>query len=103
GFANVLVAGVRVSGIVDWEAAGCGDRCLDLSKLLFYSYEQPGLRDLLSERIRTLSGQEGLVLYLAYNILAQLDWSIHHHTPAAIGEGIAKSQRILHDLELQEQ
>jgi aminoglycoside phosphotransferase len=102
GIANVLVSGGRVSGIVDWDAAGCGDRCLDLSKLLFYSYEQPALRGPLSERIRVLSGQDGLTLYLAYNILAQLDWSIHHHTPTAIGEGIAKSHRILRDLELQE-
>jgi fructosamine-3-kinase len=99
---NVLVAGDRVSGIVDWDAAGCGDRCLDLSKLLFYSYKQPALREPLSARIRALSGQAGLALYLGYNILAQLDWSIRHHTPAAIAEVAAKSHRILHDLEAQE-
>jgi aminoglycoside phosphotransferase len=98
---NVLVAGDRVSGIVDWDAAGCGDRCLDFSKLLFYSYEQPALRELLSTRIRALSGPAGLALYLGYNILAQLDWSIHHHSAAWVDQGIEKSHRILYDLELQ--
>ena len=100
--ANVLVSGERVSGIVDWDAAGSGDRCLDFSKLLFCCYDQPALHELLSTRIRALSGQHGLALYLGYNILAQLDWSIHHHTPAMIEEGVEKSQRILQDLEAQE-
>ena len=100
--ANVLVSGERVSGIVDWDAAGCGDRCLDLSKLLFCCYDQPALHELLSTGIRALSGQHGLALYLGYNILAQLDWSIHHHTPAMIEEGVEKSHRILQNLEAQE-
>ena len=99
---NVLVSGERISGIVDWDAAGCGDRSLDCSKLLFGCYDQPEQRELLSAYIRALSGQQGLALYLGYNILAQLDWSIHHHTPAMIEEGIAKSHRILHDLAAQE-
>jgi hypothetical protein len=49
-----------------------------------------------------LSGQPGLALYLGYNILAQLDWSIRHHTSASISEGVEKSHRILRDLEAQE-
>jgi aminoglycoside phosphotransferase (APT) family kinase protein len=100
---NVLVAEDSVSGIVDWDAAGCGDRSLDLSKLLFYSYDQPALREPLAARIRALSGQHGLALYLAYNILAQLDWSIHHHSAAAVEQGVENSHRILRDLEAQAQ
>ena len=39
GTDNVLVDGNTVSGIVDWDTAGEGDRALDLSKLFFYSYQ----------------------------------------------------------------
>jgi fructosamine-3-kinase len=96
---NVLAAGDRVSGIVDWDAAGCGDRCLDLSKLLFCCYDQPALREPLAARIRMLSGPEALALLLVYNILAQLDWSIHHHSPAVVYQAVQQAHRILQDLE----
>lgn len=101
---NVLVVGGQVTGIVDWDAAGCGDRALDLSKLLFYSYENwptyvnRPVQDVLRERIADISGVDALVVYLAYNILAQLDWSIHHHSPEAVTGWVAKASAILEDL-----
>jgi Phosphotransferase enzyme family len=96
---NVLVVDTMVSGIVDWDAAGCGDRCLDLSKLLFYSYADPALRAPLRARMLSIGGPDTYAIYLAYNILAQLDWSIHHHTAAAVAEGVTLAHQILQDLE----
>lgn len=95
---NVLVAEGEVTGIVDWDAAGCGDRALDLSKLLFYSYDHTPIRSLLRKHIATISGVDALTVYLAYNILAQLDWAIHHHTQAAVEEWIVKASFILADI-----
>lgn len=102
GPSNVLVAEGEVTGIVDWDAAGCGDRALDLSKLLFYSYEHKPIhkliQSLLRERIATMSGRDALVVYLVYNILAQLDWSIHHHSRGVVDEWVAKASFILKDM-----
>lgn len=95
---NVLVAEGEVTGIVDWDAAGCGDRALDLSKLLFYSYDHTPIRSLLRQHIATISGPDALTVYLAYNILAQLDWAIHHHTAAAVEEWVVKASFILADI-----
>lgn len=100
---NVLVVGQQVTGIVDWDAAGCGDRALDLSKLLFYSYENlptydRPVRDVLRKRIADISGPDALVVYLAYNVLAQLDWSIHHHSRVAVAGWVAKASAILEEL-----
>ena len=104
---NVLVVGEQVTGIVDWDAAGCGDRALDLSKLLFYSYENQSMRELLENRpirellwrhIMNISGPDALVVYLAYNILAQLDWSIRHHSPEAVTGWVAVASLILHEV-----
>jgi aminoglycoside phosphotransferase (APT) family kinase protein len=101
---NVLVAAGssvgRASGIVDWDAAGCGDRALDLSKLLFYSFEDTEIRARLRERIVQLSGSDALVVYLAYNVLAQLDWVIRHHGPEAVATWLAKAESILDTLEV---
>jgi Ser/Thr protein kinase RdoA (MazF antagonist) len=99
GTDNVLVDGHTVSGIVDWDAAGEGDRALDLSKLLFYSYHISQTRELLRKRIVEISGQNVYAIYLTYNILAQLDWSIHHHSADAVVEGVLSSHQILTDLE----
>lgn len=96
---NVLVVGDTVTGIVDWDAAGCGDRALDLSKLLFYSYEHEPVRTLLWRRLSAVSGPDALVVYLAYNILAQLDWSIRHHSPVAVRGWVAKASFILKEIE----
>lgn len=94
---NLLVVGDRVSGIVDWDAAGCGDRSLDLSKLLFYAYGDPMIRADLWARIIAISGRPALDIFLAYNILAQLDWSIHHHSASDVAAGVALAERILQD------
>ena len=96
---NVLVEGERVTGIVDWDAAGCGDRVLDLAKLLFYSYTNAPVRARLRARILELRGPDSPVVHLAYCILAQLDWSIHHHPQAAIDDGVALAYTIIEDLE----
>ncbi len=99
GTDNVLVQGSNVSGIVDWDAAGEGDRALDLSKLLFYSYHQDTIRALLRQRIVAISGQDAYVIYLAYNILAQLNWSIYHHSAEAVIGGVVFSHQILDDID----
>jgi aminoglycoside phosphotransferase (APT) family kinase protein len=99
GLGNVLVEGDGVTGIIDWDAAGCGDRALDLSKLLYSAYRNEPVRRQLQEQIAALSGREALDIYLAYNILAQLDWSIHHHSRAAVMQGVALAQTILADRE----
>ncbi len=80
-----------------------GDLALDLSKLLFYSYENlptydRPVRDVLRKRIADISGPDALVVYLAYTVLAQLDWSIHHHSRVAVAGWVAKASAILEDL-----
>ena len=96
---NVLVASGRVSGVVDWDAAGCGDRALDLAKLLFYSFEQADIRALLWSRIVDISVPDALTVYLSYITLAQLDWSIHHHGLIAVTTWVARAEAMLDVLE----
>lgn len=99
GPGNVLVNGEQVSGIVDWDAAGCGDRVLDLTKLLYYSYANPPIRERLKHRVLELTDGDTLVVYLAYAILSQLEWSIHHHSLVDVYEGVRVAHSILRDVE----
>lgn len=95
---NVLVDAGQVSSIVDWDAAGRGDRVLDFAKLLYYSYDNRPVRDLLRRHILELRGAASLRVHLVYCILAQLDWSIHHHGPAAVDSFVAQAHTMLDDL-----
>jgi aminoglycoside phosphotransferase len=99
GVDNVLVDGNQVSGIVDWDAGGDGDRALDLSILLFDSYHAIRIRHVLHDRIVKISGTDAYCMYLAYNILGRLDWSIRHHAPEAVIEGVAHAHHMLADAE----
>ncbi len=96
---NVLVCDGQISGIVDWDAAGCGDRTLDLAGLLFYSYTNLPIRRRLQDRIIELTSRDALHVYMAYKILGQLDWSIHHHPQTSINEGVDLAHTIFHNLE----
>jgi hypothetical protein len=78
---NILLEDNRVSGVVDWDAAGCGDRAFDLGLLLFYCYENYPVRQLLADYLLEIAGPGRLKVYLAYSVLSQMDWSIRHHSP----------------------
>jgi aminoglycoside phosphotransferase (APT) family kinase protein len=66
--ANILQAGGRLSGVVDWnisfDGAGQGDRGLDIATLLFYSYDIEQTRQTLWDRALTLSGPAWTTVYL---------------------------------------
>jgi Ser/Thr protein kinase RdoA (MazF antagonist) len=71
---NILVAGGRISGVIDWDGACAGDRAFDLATLLFYAGDQPELREILAKHYVEYFGLETLRLYLAHLIVRQLDW-----------------------------
>lgn len=81
---NLLADGGEITGIVDWEAAGRGDRAFDLACLLFYEYETEDVRDALEARLLELTSLETAKVYLVHMILRQVNWSIRHHTIDAV-------------------
>lgn len=95
---NVLVDRGQISGIVDWDAAGCGDRAFDLTLLLFYHYDDPRIRDRLRARVLELSGFDALCVYLAYTTLSQTTWSARHHGQTAVNHWLRLARQILDDL-----
>ncbi|MGD0706413.1 MAG: phosphotransferase [Trebonia sp.] len=80
--ANILHAGGRLSGVVDWnipfDGAGQGDRGFDIATLLFYTYDIEQTRDGLWERALQLSGLGWTTVYLCHLSLRQVEWSRRH-------------------------
>ncbi len=95
---NILVDAGQVSGVIDWEGTCAGDSAFDLATLLFYAYEEPGVRERLWRAAGARANPGTVGVYLANLIARQLDWSIRHHSEGSIRYWIDTAHTILGDL-----
>ena len=102
--ANILHAGGRLSGVVDWnipfDGAGQGDCGFDVATLLFYSYDIEQTREVLWERALELSGLAWTTVYLCHLSLRQVEWS-RRHAPGSADDArfTAIAEAVLDDCE----
>jgi aminoglycoside phosphotransferase (APT) family kinase protein len=74
---NVLVAGGRVSGVIDWEGVRAGDPQFDLVTLAFYAPGTPLLEAAVDELDPGLRA-----VYQAHLCVRQAEWSLRRHDEA---------------------
>jgi aminoglycoside phosphotransferase (APT) family kinase protein len=104
--ANILHAGGRLSGVVDWnipfDGAGQGDRGFDVATLLFYTYDLERTREALWGRALELSGLAWTTVYLCHLSLRQVEWS-RRHSPDSADDArfMAIAEAVLDDCETQ--
>ncbi len=81
---NVLTEAGKITGIVDWDGIGRGDRLFALVTLRFDAHVRLPDADLtwFDELLENTLDPAVLRLYWAHMSLRQVDWSIRHHTPA---------------------
>ena len=102
--ANILHAGGRLSGVVDWnipfDGAGQGDRGFDVATLLFYTYDIEQTREVLWERALEISGLAWTTVYLCHLSLRQVEWS-RRHAPGSADDArfTAIAEAVLDDCE----
>ncbi|TDW86814.1 phosphotransferase family enzyme [Kribbella pratensis] len=82
---NVLTEAGQITGIVDWDGIGRGDRLFALVTLRFDAHVRLPDADLTwyDELLENTLNPAVLRLYWAHMSLRQVDWSIRHHTPSA--------------------
>jgi aminoglycoside phosphotransferase (APT) family kinase protein len=104
--ANILHAGGRLTGVVDWnipfDGAAQGDRGFDIATLLFYTYDIAQTRGVLWERALELSGLAWTTVYLCHLSLRQVEWS-RRHSPGSADDArfMTIAEAVLHDCEAQ--
>ncbi|WP_238173394.1 phosphotransferase [Kribbella speibonae] len=83
---NVLTDAGRITGIVDWDGIGRGDRRFALVTLRFSAHVRLPDEDLtwFDELLENTLDPAVLRLYWAHMSLRQVDWSIRHHTSADV-------------------
>ena len=97
--ANILLLRERVVGVVDWEGVRAGDRLFDLATLLFYTVPVAAVHDRLWQ-LALERGRPGVLgVYLAHMIVRQVDFSIRHHTAAAVEHWLTCASGLLRNLD----
>jgi aminoglycoside phosphotransferase (APT) family kinase protein len=84
---NFLADGGRITGVVDWDGAGRGDRRLDLVTLRFGLPGRSAGPEVTGQLDRLLDAfpAEVLTPMWAHLSLRMADWAIRHFTPAEVG------------------
>jgi Ser/Thr protein kinase RdoA (MazF antagonist) len=96
---NILVSDGRITGVVDWDGAGRGDRLLDLVTLRFdLAFRAPQLTGWLDDLLRDAVSIDRLRAYWAHTSLRLVDWAIRHHTAADVDRWLAIAQTGARDL-----
>ncbi|WP_158602887.1 phosphotransferase family protein [Jiangella rhizosphaerae] len=90
---NILVdAAGLITGVVDWDGWGRGDRWFSLEVLAFdlaWRRADVSVRDLLDELIAAAVDPSRLRAYRAHLSLRQVDWAIRHHGPGEVDAWLA--------------
>jgi phosphotransferase family enzyme len=83
---NILADGDRITGIVDWDGAGRGDRRLDLVTLRFGLHATPADAGVIARLDQVLDGMPAgeLAPLWAHMSLRMTDWAIRHFAPADV-------------------
>ena len=84
---NILTERGRITGIVDWDGAGRGDRRLDLVTLRFGIHGSTAGREATGRLDRLLDGIPAAELapLWAHLSLRMTDWAIRHFAPGDVG------------------
>jgi hypothetical protein len=92
---NFLADSGRVSGVVDWDAAGRGDRRFDLVTLRFVlpaGPVEPGVTERLDRLLDALPA-DALTPMWAHLSLRMADWSIRHFTPPDVERWLDRAEQ----------
>jgi Phosphotransferase enzyme family len=98
---NILVAGGRITGVVDWGPLP-GDRAFDLATLLFYDgyyADVAATRARVWGRALELVDADTFGVYLAHLVHRQTDWSLRHHDAAMVARVLGLGAAALRDLD----
>ena len=98
---NVLVRDGAVVAVVDIGNAGSGTRAIDLTTLVWYTFQDPlldGVRGRLWTRILDLVGWEGAAVLAATQILHMLEIPIRHGRHGSVPGVVKRGHRTLDEL-----
>ncbi len=75
---QAMVEDDRITGIIDWQEAGCGDWLIDLTRLIYSLHDRPRLAAPLMEELRVQDTRR-IRLYTAFTAVEMVAWPMYTH------------------------
>lgn len=88
---QVMVKDDKITGIIDWQEAGCGDWLIDLSRLIYSLHDRPKLAGPIVEECRKHDPRK-IKLYTAYTVLEMVSWPVEKHNYEVSSGSINKAK-----------
>jgi hypothetical protein len=99
GISQVLFQGQTVSGVVDWDQAGYGDRTYDLAALWYSVLDFPESAEAVMKRMLEVSDLDSVKIYSAYKMLSMVAWHINK-VGGQVDNAVAQARKALALLKL---
>ena len=100
GINQILADRPKITGVLDWDQAGYGDRTQDLVDLWYSILDLPEPRDLVMKQLQTISDIQTIKIFAAYKMLSVIAWNINkvHGDVSASGAGARAALDLLEAL-----
>lgn len=96
---QILYTGEQVSGILDWDQAGYGDRTIDLVGLWYSILNATQERDMVMQHMLQVSNKPAITVYAVQKIVAQVAWHINAVHGNVTAE-VVQAQKAIEQLKL---
>lgn len=91
---QAMVKNGNITGIIDWQEAGCGDWLIDLTRLIYSLHDRPGLAAPVVQEARRQDPRK-IRLYTAYTVLEMVSWPVYRHSRKVSSGAINKARSAL--------
>ncbi len=72
---QAMVEDCKITGIIDWQEAGCGDWLIDLTRLIYSLHDRPSRAAPIMEELRAHDTRR-IRLYTAFTVVEMVAWPV---------------------------
>jgi hypothetical protein len=72
---NTMIKDGKITGIIDWQEAGCGDWLIDLARLIYSLHDRPKLTAPIIKKLKKQDIRR-IKLYTVFTVLEMISWPI---------------------------
>jgi hypothetical protein len=88
---QAMVKSGKITGIIDWQEAGCGDWLIDLTRLIYSLHDRPKLASPIVGELKKHDPRR-IKLYTAYTVLEMVSWPVERHDREVSSGSINKAK-----------
>jgi len=88
---QAMVKDGEITGVIDWQEAGCGDWLIDLTRLIYSLHDRPKLAKPIIDELKKQDPRR-IKLYTAYTVIEMMSWPVERHDREVSSGSINKAK-----------